>query len=437
MFLIVLIGLILICGWKDALEIAVFGFFLALLALLVMVAASQLADADTTVIVCDPHCWVVTATATPTAVPTPGPTESPVVTASPTPTATATAVASCLAIATPPSGTLSGTVAVQTADTCPAVWYERLFVDGKQDSDWAVGGVSLNTANYANGTHSFYITAQKQNPCGPSGTGDDPSCTLGQSLTFSANFSNVAPTATPAPIPTAVPAVSTFPLSDAAATGQVNYSSWEPRPQNNAPNHNVPTTAQLQQVSNLSWYNSDGNRLIHLATGNFTGTTDEIIQWGAAKWGFDPDLVRAIAVVESSWRQDTLGDIGNGVSLGLLQIKSTSWPGTCPNGWNASTQTDPALTSPNCLSHNYTAFAVDYKLAVQRACVTGDGPDWFARAVITSGKARYVMGPGASNDVMGCAGAWFSGGWQDSGSITYQGWVRNALNNQTWLRAGF
>ena len=62
--------------------------------------------------------------------------------------------------------------------------------------------------------------------------------------------------------------------------------------------------------------------------GNFTGTTDEILQWGACKWGFDEDLVRAVAVVESWWRQSTVGD--NGASYGLLQVRTTVHTGTFP-----------------------------------------------------------------------------------------------------------
>jgi autotransporter family porin len=34
-------------------------------------------------------------------------------------------------------------------------------------------------------------------------------------------------------------------------------------------------------------------------TGNFTGTTDEIIQWAAHKWGIDEDVVRSVATAES------------------------------------------------------------------------------------------------------------------------------------------
>ena len=39
------------------------------------------------------------------------------------------------------------------------------------------------------------------------------------------------------------------------------------------------------------------------STGNFTGTTDEIIQWAACKWGFDEDTLRAQVAKESYWMQ--------------------------------------------------------------------------------------------------------------------------------------
>ena len=54
-------------------------------------------------------------------------------------------------------------------------------------------------------------------------------------------------------------------------------------------------------------------------TGHFTGTTDEVIQWAARKWGLKPDLLRAVATVESWWRMSTVGD--NGDSFGLFQVR--------------------------------------------------------------------------------------------------------------------
>jgi hypothetical protein len=48
--------------------------------------------------------------------------------------------------------------------------------------------------------------------------------------------------------------------------------------------------------------------------GQFTGTTDEIIQWAAAKWGLPDNLIRAEAVVESYWYQDNRNSSGDPIS---------------------------------------------------------------------------------------------------------------------------
>ena len=50
------------------------------------------------------------------------------------------------------------------------------------------------------------------------------------------------------------------------------------------------------------------NRWSARVTGNFTGTTDQIIQWAACKWGIDEDIVRAQAAKESGWHQNAAGD---------------------------------------------------------------------------------------------------------------------------------
>ena len=44
--------------------------------------------------------------------------------------------------------------------------------------------------------------------------------------------------------------------------------------------------------------------------GAFTGTTDEIFQWAACKWGLADNLLRAIAVRESTWYQDATSTSG-------------------------------------------------------------------------------------------------------------------------------
>ena len=49
-------------------------------------------------------------------------------------------------------------------------------------------------------------------------------------------------------------------------------------------------------------------------SGDFTGTTEEILRWAACKWGISQNIVFAQAAVESWWRQDSLGDWGTEAS---------------------------------------------------------------------------------------------------------------------------
>lgn len=133
-----------------------------------------------------------------------------------------------------------------------------------------------------------------------------------------------------------------YPRSDSDAASRVVRRNWEPRPDNDLFNHTVPTPAQLRQNQLPTYMNVRGHAALEAVTGHYTGTTDEILQWGAHKWGFDPDLVRANAMGESSWHQKLVGDVGNGVSLGILQIKSRYHPGTCPQSPSFPPNVDPS-----------------------------------------------------------------------------------------------
>jgi len=218
------------------------------------------------------------------------------------------------------------------------------------------------------------------------------------------------------------PPSGTFPRSDAECAAAVAYSSWEPRPDNNAANHRTPTTSQLN-----SFHAADVNGGVPASAfdqvdGNFTGTTDEIIQWAACKWGFDPDLVRAIAIDESYWHESSVGDFtsnenncppgtwnGSGCyqTYGLLQIKYPNYPGTWP------------------MSRDDTAFSAEYKLAYQRACMNGQ----ISQLVGTSGY------PSSNSDTMlwGCVGQWYSGGWYDSGAQKYIARIKTYMSQKVWL----
>lgn len=193
-------------------------------------------------------------------------------------------------------------------------------------------------------------------------------------------------------------------LGDEQAAERVRRTGWEPRPANARANHTVPSGEVLARfyAASSSWEACEP--LKRRITGNFTGTTDEIIQWAAWKWGLDEDVVRAEAVVESSWDQHgTPGD--GGVSFGLMQIKSTVSRGTAP------------------LSSDSTAFNLDYYGATLR--------------YYYDGCATWLSGGYSSGDMWGAIGAWFSGGWHDAGAADYIARVRRELARRAWARAGF
>src|SRR6266567_6682592 len=90
--------------------------------------------------------------------------------------------------------------------------------------------------------------------------------------------------------------------SEAECAVRVHRSSWEPRPDNHAANHRVPTAQQI--VGLVTWGPDNGQDAQadtpgRQITGNFTGTTDEILQWVSCKWGIDVNIVRAQAIAES------------------------------------------------------------------------------------------------------------------------------------------
>jgi hypothetical protein len=172
-----------------------------------------------------------------------------------------------------------------------------------------------------------------------------------------------------------------------------------------------------------------------LVTGGATGTTDELIQWAAWKWGIDEDVLRAVAVQESDWHQNGVGDrrtepLGDYLqnpplaqltssvtsstgdvwqSLGITQIKwlppdmnsYAGWAGTEPLRWLS------------------TAFNLDYYGRAFRSCLDG--------------KETWLGGTYAAGDAWGCVGLWYSGGWHDAGAEGYIASVKQHLANKDWL----
>jgi autotransporter family porin len=142
-------------------------------------------------------------------------------------------------------------------------------------------------------------------------------------------------------------------------------------------------------------------------TGNFTGTTDEILQWAACKWGIDEDLVRAQAAKESYWTMANVGD--NGESFGIMQVRQPYW------GWAFNNGVGDAMSS--------TAYNVDAALAARRNCFEGN--------------ETWLGGNYGAGDLWGCVGLWFSGQWHDPGAEQYITDVQTHLNQRIWEDPGF
>jgi autotransporter family porin len=196
------------------------------------------------------------------------------------------------------------------------------------------------------------------------------------------------------------------PLPDAQAAKLVKRGRFEPRPANRDATRRVPTAAQLRAFRAQSQM-----PYARYVTGRFRGTTDEVIQWAARKWGFKPDLLRAVATVESWWRMSTVGDGGD--SFGLFQVRR---PYHC--------------AEPVCEQFRTAgAFNADYYAGILRSYY--DGEQRWLDTVGDNGK-RYRRG-----DLWGSVGAWFSGRWWNEPARGYVRQVKQRLRERTWRTRDF
>jgi hypothetical protein len=249
---------------------------------------------------------------------------------------------------------------------------------------------------------------------------------------------------------------------DRTCVGRVHLSSWEPRPDNAVPNHRMPNPVAVHHAfagRPVSGGGSDDPRwdhwLLQRVDGQYTGTTDEIFQWAACKWGIADNVLRAIAVRESTWYEYEIYPSGRPVldwGMGDMMPAGTAGAGTycntlakfgrdyqrdfgtaiCPRtfsiagvmAWEAPSwgrmQGNQNGTFP--FSRNSTAFAVDYLAAQLRGCYNG-WEFWLRDS-----------GAYAAGDLWGCVGAWYAGDWHSSDANGYIHRVRAELANHTWLQ---
>jgi hypothetical protein len=243
------------------------------------------------------------------------------------------------------------------------------------------------------------------------------------------------PVTVPPPVPdyfSTVPSSQTglppagIPRPDATCAAAVSPTP-ENRPQNTTANHTVPPNPSAVQWSPTLDYWSDFIADRNQVTGDFVGTTDEILQWVSCKWGIDVNIIRADAVVESDWVQSTVGDncgVSGEASYGILQVKNKDCSGDWVHGGWPYTQDDTALDA-------------DYWGARLRACFDGafyDGSQWLYNGQTI---AQVIAQHGEDYALWGCIGSWYSGSWYDSGASSYIAEVQGDYDSKPWLKPGF
>jgi len=208
--------------------------------------------------------------------------------------------------------------------------------------------------------------------------------------------------------------------SDATCAGRVRAAA-ENRPGNNTYNHTVGHATAPQPP----YYNYAGR-----VTGNFTGTTDQLIQWVACKWGVDEDIVRAQVALESWWHQTATGDYTSDASLCAPghPIGADGHAGQCPESiglMQVRTQYFRPMINDAVRS---SAYNLDAGYATWRSCYEGV-ETWLN----TTDRGRQY----AAGDAWGCVGRWFAGRWYTADATGYIGRVQDYLNRRIWTTPDF
>jgi hypothetical protein len=246
---------------------------------------------------------------------------------------------------------------------------------------------------------------------------------------------------------------------------RVHRSTWEPRPANAGPNSRMPDRRKVHAAFAARPLSGDGSFrhkwdtwLLPRVTGHYTGTTDEIFQWAACKWGIADNVLRAIAVRESTWYQYEIypsgrcvtdwgcGDMVDhatratrtycrAISRKGHDYQADYGAGLCPETFSIAgvmswenpdwgrMKANQNGTFP--FNRNSTAFAVDYLAANLRGCYEGWEP-WLSGA----GPVAYKAG-----DLWGCVGNWYAGEWRTHRALGYIHRVRRELRHRTWLQS--
>ncbi len=216
---------------------------------------------------------------------------------------------------------------------------------------------------------------------------------------------------------TTLPPGSSLP-TDAQCTAAVRRGGGEVRAGNATPN------ATRGRQKNLT--PPDFSRV----TGDFTGTTDEILQWAACKWGIDEDMVRAQIAKESWWHQEAKGDwtTNGAVCPPNHPPGADGRPGQCPESHGLSQLRWQYFRDFFPEGETSTAYNVDAAYATWRGCFEGR-ETWLN----TVERGRDY----AAGDAWGCFGRWFSGRWYTTPALEYIAAVQDYLNRRIWETPDF
>ncbi len=246
------------------------------------------------------------------------------------------------------------------------------------------------------------------------------------------------PTKTPTKIPTNAPPVSTkyfgtLPPGAKLPSDAECAAAVKARPENKRSNASANATLGNQHIATNFFSGDDARANTEIGvrvTGNFTGTTDEILQWAACKWGIDEDTVRAQAAVESWWLQGTKGDwttdssrCAPGHGLGV-----DGKAGQCPESFGILQNRYPYEQSGWPGIDKSTAFNADLAYGIWRVCYEGyEG--W-----LNDVDRGSTYGAG---DAWGCIGRWYAGRWHTQAAETYITKVKDYLNQRIWESPSF
>jgi hypothetical protein len=209
----------------------------------------------------------------------------------------------------------------------------------------------------------------------------------------------------------------TLPPGSSLPTGAACATRVTPRPEVRAGNASFNRTR-----------GSGPNGRYPRVDGDFVGTTDEIIQWAACKWGIDEDVLRAQAAIESWWDMETRGDQTGDQASCHPELRTSG--STCPESigllqvrWLYHSE---AFANSDAIRS--TAYNVDYAMAVWRSCFEGE-LGWLND--VERGR-DYAAG-----DAQGCLGVWFSGRWYTDAAVGYIDRVEEYRRSRIWEQSEF